>query len=325
MKRNLFISLLMLAFVSNCYLLNAAKWRVNNIPGIQADFTTAQAVNDSATVLPGDTVYFEGSVASYGDLILSKRLVIIGPGYFLNENDSTQANQLSATLGTIVFNPGAESSVITGTTTSSIYLRCNNILLKRNRLGYTQIGDAGAVSNIAILQCWIERLYTYTGSQNISIKNNIFFNGGAWDWNVQNAIGCTVSYFNNIFQTNCYFTDCELRNNIFTAPCGTAREGCELNGICTLSNNFGACNQVGNSNGNQSGINMATVFLYSGSSDGQFRLLPDSPCIGAGYDGVDCGVFGGPQPYVLSGLPTVPAIWKLDINGPTVTLKAKSH
>jgi hypothetical protein len=323
MKKN--ITLLLLVLLGLNTMIYAAKWRVNNISGVNADFTTAQAVNDSSSVLAGDTVYFEGSLNSYGDLTLSKRLVIIGPGYFLGENDSTQANLLPAILETVVINPGAENSVITGMTTSTFYVRCNNILLKRDNLGQTNIGDAGAVSNIFILQCWIYRVYITTGSQNVIIKNNIFFNAGGWDWNVQNEGGSTALYINNIFQTNCFFHDCEIRNNIFTGPCGTAREGIELNGSCITTNNISACGSLPAGSGNQTSIDMTTVFVYTGSSDGQYRLLPGSPAIGAGYDGVDCGVFGGSNSYVLSGLPTVPAIWKLDIDGTTVTLKAKSH
>ncbi|MCK9616832.1 MAG: hypothetical protein M0R21_03250 [Lentimicrobiaceae bacterium] len=323
MKKN--IPLLLLVLLGLNTMIYAAKWRVNNISGVNADFTTAQAVNDSSSVLTGDTVYFEGSLNSYGDLTLSKRLVIIGPGYFLGENDSTQANLLPAILGTVVINPGAENSVITGMTTSTFYVRCNNILLKRDNLGQTNIGDAGAASNIFILQCWIYRVYITTGSQNVIIKNNIFFNAGAWDWNVQNEDGSAALYINNIFQTNCFFHDCEIRNNIFTGPCGTAREGIELNGSCITTNNISACGSLPAGSGNQTSIDMTTVFVYTGSSDGQYRLLPGSPAIGAGYDGVDCGVFGGSNSYVLSGLPTVPAIWKLDIDGTTVILKAKSH
>jgi hypothetical protein len=31
-----------------------------------------------------------------------------------------------------------------------------------------------------------------------------------------------------------------------------------------------------------------------------------SPGLGAGFGGTDCGIFGGAEPYVLSGIPPIP-------------------
>ena len=94
MKKMIFL-LILVIFCLNANYLHATKWRVNN-SGIPADFTTASQMMNSASVLNGDTVYFEGSMNAYGSLTITKRLVIIGPGYFLGENDSTQANKKSA-------------------------------------------------------------------------------------------------------------------------------------------------------------------------------------------------------------------------------------
>jgi len=56
---------------------------------------------------------------------------------------------------------------------------------------------------------------------------------------------------------------------------------------------------------------MTTVFVDSGSvsTDGDWQLRSGSPAIGAGLDGVDCGMFGGSTPYVLSGIPAIPSIY----------------
>ena len=91
---------------------------------------------------------------------------------------------------------------------------------------------------------------------------------------------------------------------------------------------------LGTENGNQSNVDMSTVFVGAGegSTDGQWQLAENSPAIGAGLGGVDLGAFGGPTPYVLSGLPSMPAIYFLNapISGSTnsglqVQLKAKGH
>ena len=74
---------------------------------------------------------------------------------------------------------------------------------------------------------------------------------------------------------------------------------------------------------------MSSVFLYTGSTDGQYQLKAGSPAIGAGNGGVNCGAYGGPNPYVLSGLPPVPATWFFNIGDPSgpynVQVKVKSH
>ena len=66
---------------------------------------------------------------------------------------------------------------------------------------------------------------------------------------------------------------------------------------------------------------MATVFVdYSGtlgkSDDAKWKLKAGSPAIGAGVSGVDCGVFGGVTPYVLSGVP----LYRISMKLPSLVL-----
>ncbi len=86
--------------------------RVNNDPAADADYTSLQAANDDA--LPGDTIYVEGSPTNYDGANIDKKLIIIGPGYFLADNDSTQANVLDAEIGTLDFITGSKGSKIIG-------------------------------------------------------------------------------------------------------------------------------------------------------------------------------------------------------------------
>ena len=117
--------------------------------------------------------------------------------------------------------------------------------------------------------------------------------------------------FNNIITEDHYFSakNCDVRNNI--------SEG----------------TQVGTDNGNQSNVDMSTVFVGpgTGSTDGQWQLAESSPAIGAGIDGTDIGMFGGTVPYVLSGIPNIPRIYFFkapsvgtEASGLNVHLKAKS-
>ncbi len=66
-----------------CSFPEAAKWWVNNSPGINADFPTLKEAHDAAN--EGDTIYVEGSLAVYDNnnaININKQLVLIGPGIF---------------------------------------------------------------------------------------------------------------------------------------------------------------------------------------------------------------------------------------------------
>ena len=111
-----------------------------------------------------------------------------------------------------------------------------------------------------------------------------------------------------------------------------------------FKNNVSVSNQFGTANGNVANVDINTLFVdYNGnlgySNDSRWQLTPysvilgaPSPAIGAADDGGDCGIFGGAEPYVLSGLPAVPAIFEFDSHltgtssgGLNVNVKVKSH
>lgn len=70
----------------------AKIWRLNNngnnpVPAITADFAgTLRSLHDNVIVLSDDTIHAKQSPAIYGACIFTKRLIVIGPGYFLNLN-----------------------------------------------------------------------------------------------------------------------------------------------------------------------------------------------------------------------------------------------
>ncbi|OQX80559.1 MAG: hypothetical protein B6D61_01855, partial [Bacteroidetes bacterium 4484_249] len=85
------ISILTVLAIVFAMSANATVWRVNNNTQVDADFSNLQTAVNDAGVLPYDTLYVEASNTSYGNVDVNKPLIIIGAGYFLNENDSTQA------------------------------------------------------------------------------------------------------------------------------------------------------------------------------------------------------------------------------------------
>jgi hypothetical protein len=89
MKKSLFIALalLLMANLSNAQTI----YRCNNDPSVTLSpnmFRTLQAAHDAASA--GDIIYVEPSYnsISYGSLICTKTLRIIGNGYFQTQNTS---------------------------------------------------------------------------------------------------------------------------------------------------------------------------------------------------------------------------------------------
>ena len=78
--------LLMLTLFSLTTAMHARILRVNNIAG-KAPYSTIAAAVGAA--IDGDTIMVEGSTEEYEKTVLSKRIVLIGPGYLLKENGLT--------------------------------------------------------------------------------------------------------------------------------------------------------------------------------------------------------------------------------------------
>ena len=306
--------------------------RVNNNAGTSPDFVTIQAAHNGAAF--GDTLYVEGSSNSYGNAVFTKKLAIFGPGYFLVENENTQANTLPASLGTITVNSGSQGSEFSGLTINIITINTDEIILRRNYIvsttNYTTTVTVTNAQNVLITQnyiyCFPNHNTTYNaliiqGSSFVTVQNN-YIRGRYTSIDVSTS-GLIV-FKNNVIHDGFSGSGNQLINNILYMGTYTGRNEV-LNNVCNA-------NQFGNEDGNQSNIPMATVFTETGSSDGMWQLAFNSPAQGAGFDGEDCGMFGGSTPYVLSGLPNIPAIYQFV--APTVVapssdlpvhIRAKSH
>lgn len=340
MKKVVLLTGMMMAIMFNSY---ATVWRVNNLPGVNANFTSLQLAHNSTSVLVGDTLYLESSSASYGNLISTKRLVIIGPGFFCGENPETQANISGSVVGTITFNSGSDGSVVAGCTiiptsdADAVTINASNLTIEKNKIvavvGRKGISFSGSQNNVIIRQNYIlggsyqvnrqpRAIFCTSSANNVKITNNfIKYVSGSCIETGENFSG---EFMNNIIIGPAEIYNSEFINNIMLTGSFT-----KVN--VTYMNNIGDSNQFGVENGNQANVNMTNVFLGTGSTDGQWQLKPGSPAIGAGVGGIDCGMFGGDFPYVLSGIPAIPAIYQLDLNVDNVNqqieveMSTKSH
>lgn len=316
MKKTL---LLLFVFLLGTAQIFAAKLRVNNRSGINANYTSLSAAITAASA--GDTIYVEPSSFSYGSVNLSKKLTIIGNGYFqtpttpLVGNTTLQADTNESVLGNFYFAAGSAGSTVMGVVLNgSVYLYDSSITLKRNCfMNYYLYFYTGVLKNIDIRQNFFYNAavtyYFPSVSTNINFQNNIFFN-------TTFSLPTDLSGFaqNNVFSgssLSCY--NFQVNNNIMIAGSFTPNN-------CVYFNNIGTSTQFGNANNNQQNVGTATLFAhYTTGTETRYTLSPTGPGIGAGFNGVDVGIFGGPDPYKLSGIPPVPTIYSLSAPATTVT------
>ena len=321
MKKNLVFLISGLLAVNISF---AKIWRVNNT-GVPADFTNAQAANDAGTVANGDTVHFEASASGYGDLSLTKRLIIIGNGYFLGSvvtgsNPDLQANPSSSYIGNLYVLTGGSNSVIMGMTFNYAYIGystpVNNLLFRRNRVLTSLHFYNGGSTNVQVLQCYIDGAVSQTSAHNnVLMANNIIVGGVNFDSNDDGTFQNNIVHATGVAYGSSFY-NFTLRSNILLA--GTVSLI-----TCVVENNLSNSTQFGAANGNQANINMSAVFVGyptqgSTSNDGRYVLQNPGPGITTGYGSVDCGAYGNTTAYVKSGMPDVPSIYKLSVP-PVVT------
>lgn len=324
----LFILAILLFYSS----IQAKTWRIHN-QDPSADFVQLGEAMIDADVVNGDILHVEGSALKYEGTTITKRVHIIGPGYFLNENPYTPANSALALFkSSIIFEAGSGGSSIKGISFIDynpyprVSTEVNNILISGCHMP-NDIGLRTHITGIIVQGCYIESTNLFANTRNpyysvsnAIVNNNIFTRG------FRNSAGNLIinQFENNVLVGNVDVVASYFRSNILASNTATVKlvsPHCE--------NNLAFNGQFGTENGNQN-VDETAVFVGGTSPDGKYRLKPDSPARGAGYDGIDCGIFGGTSPYRLSGLPNIPVIYDLrvategdPVNGLQVTIKAK--
>lgn len=330
MKKTIFISLFLCGILFES--LMAGTFRVNNRlddnPSANI-YSDIQAAHDAA--FNGDTLMIEGSSQNYSSFTCTKKLVIKGPGYYLNENPGLSASKLSAIVSGASFNDGSDGSVIMGIEfISSINLGDDNITIRRCVLG--QVNFSYDLKNITVS----ESIFSGNGylssslATNLIVSNNIFDNTGIYI-----SDGTTGVFLNNVVVCSSVTIPggFYIKNNIFFTT-EKVNMSFPMLPDPNISYNISITDHFGTDNNNQANVSESSLFLgaLTESTDGKWQLKAGSPALGTGEGGVDCGAFGGPQPYILSGLPVGPVIYELNVssyatedNKLPVTIKVKSN
>jgi hypothetical protein len=342
--------------------VQAAKIRVNNRAGLSAAYTTFASAVTAAAV--GDTLFIEGSPISYGTVTLSKNLTVVGPGYFLTQNDSTQAITFPATFDAMTVSSTGAGSTISGLTfigapVALLTISANNVTVSRNffqqttaTASSTAIRISANINNTAILQNFFEVTTTttaqpmaiefLTGPQsNTIISNNLIMAGSPPSTTTTHSTATTKRAIvmptnaNAVISNNTIIGDMVLYNS-------TVVDNILIRGNLTTSASFpinsqfnmGGLTQWGTANSNQINVNMTTMFAQTGlvTQDRYWLLSGGSSANGTSSTGSNRGATGGTMPYKLSGIPPFPAVWSATVpptgsasSNLNVNVKAKAH
>lgn len=354
MKKSLLFLSLCLAGLS----VQAKIIQVNNNVGAVADYSLLQKAIDNAS--SGDTIYVAGSPNLYDGqtILINKKVVIIGPGFFLGENGQNQASNLTAKILNMELGEGGDNSVIVGLTfeewTSSLFFSkrrpdntegektSNNVTLKRNKFSHVAVYFA---SGTIICQNYFvpknsHGIYLDNSSSNTLVQNNIINsnNSPSVYGNHSTNIGLTNTIISNNTLSDGlkYISGVNIYNNIFISDgLSNSNNNTLKNNIFTISKDLALpSTQTGNTElNNKYSITSTDLFVKTAPAiDNEFKLKTNSPAAGAGIDGIDAGAFGGLNAYKLSGLPPVPSIYEVTTtgvgtkeNGLKIVIKAKSN
>ena len=341
------IGLIILVFVSLRSF--ATVHTVNNVVTVDADFT--QITDAVAAASAGDTIQVHGSPFAYANFTINKKLHIIGPGYFLEENSIYETEPESARVAYISIDPLASYSILEGLQVSNtVTIKASNVTIRKNRLvsasSSARIVFASPIDTSYIYNNVIElpqsggtaigvSSVTLAFVKNIYIANNIIGGSIYLDDNTSSNSG-------NRF----------VVNNTFANFFGVAR----LDGVLAINNLFAdeIATNVANpaifqdnlflstvpsqatGNGNTSSTS-GLVFFDDGVNapldHDMTDLLPEPNPASDNCGTSGCGATYGANPhYRLSGIPELPILYHLTAdNAPSgsglinVTVKAKAY
>ncbi len=322
-KLNIYMIILIIGLTSIQFANGQAGAKINVVHnGASTFYTTINAAVAGASA--SDTIYLPGGdILNTGDLVIDKRLTIVGCGHYPDSTLATNTTRFSTIQ--IYVKTGADSGSISG------------CYLYGFSFGTNYSGD-GNVLNYRIERCCIYSMnfsnWTTLGAQGVIIRENVIVNP------IQGVAVAPTVFEKNIFRSNVgYNNPATFLNNIFyiTGNFDTGGEGSIfLNNIiittssntinlgtynlynnnlfCTTASSGGsvACGATNTCNNNISNQFATDTFINASTSNfaysNSYHLKPTSPGVNAGTDGTDVGIFGTPYPYKDGAVPFNPHI-----------------
>ena len=298
MKKLLILSAMCMAMTAQATIL-----RVSNRTNSGAPYSSISDAISAAE--EGDTIMVDGSNTAYSGVTLTKRVVLIGPGFLLSDNSLVAEGSPSAKISNLSsnYNQAAGSIIMGMDITGSVTLSQPNMVITRCRVG-SIISIANSASNIVIHQNYLSgTVYCITSSSyapGTQITNNIFARANDQkDGIIHNISNGTIAY--NTFTKTGNWADypvnianlanCTVEHNIFVGSAVTI-EG------CVIQDNYwsGAADES---------------LLKNCTTDKAVKETTEANI--SAFSGK--GAFAGNDPYVISGIPAGPYI--SDITVPT--------
>lgn len=302
-------------------LAQAKVITVDNNPGSVAMYSSLQTAIDSAAT--GDTILIAGSPFSYGSVQVGRRLKFAGAGYFLGEHSVPGINKNTAmadfSLNRVnLFNAS-------GCTFSSLS-------------GTVNLNHPG-ITGVSIDKCFLTTNFTENGYGAVSVSRS-WINGSCYFYSngstVRNSIiGGSIVLRNGATVTNCVIRDFNSTSHIDTSAGSSISNTIFITSTAvSLTKSAFAARCLGSIShclavsgpgpsggpgflpdglGNNPTIHLFYDVFTGGDQDKAFYLIDDCPAKGTGFGGVDMGVFAGPSPYVIAGLPQIPRITRFVI------------
>lgn len=285
---------------------DATILRVSNVNGSTAPYQTILAAHDAAR--EGDTIMVDGSDIEYELTEITKRLVLIGPGYWINENGIVDEAAPSAKVQFTV-KKGAAGTVIEGFSTNNrinaaFRINADNCVVRRCYITSSsyygvQFGrddtDDPAPSGAVVQQNYFKNC-NVSGWQitmtNVLISNNIFAHEDMTAYDIANISSSQIEY-NTMFCTD----ENSSWKNFASVHTSTIEHNILWNpdvwysAISILDDNEKSDNYTGNI------ISPAEV-----NTDKDVKTAETTMSEGK------YGAFAGDSPYVLSGIPAAPVI-----------------
>jgi hypothetical protein len=293
---------------------------VDNNPNSVAQHVQLQGAIDSSSV--GDSIYVIGSPNTYGNISITKKLVLIGAGYAVNGtpynyNSSVENITIdSLNGGSQVSGLSLEGLWITGSINSG-----SNGSFVKPYLTFKRCRIDGSISVLG--NGWlfngniINSALTINNYSNLIISNNVIFGY------ISNSSSGNILITNNDFIGSSYgglvtVTNALITNNIFL-QIGAFYSNVQNNtfnkniayhstNVITLppANNTGSGN-LSNTNPELTNVPTSISSYYETTYD--YHLQPGSPALSAGTDGKDLGIYGGNNPIAnITGVTNLPQI-----------------
>lgn len=273
--------------------IQAKVLRVSNVTGSNAPYTTY--ADAEAAAEEGDTIVFEGSNIVYPAITISKKLVVMGSGYYLVENGISQVNGQVATVEGVTIS-AAEAKL------QSLKVKGVNVTADKVIINKCHVYDAPITleGNYVVVH---QNLITGTSSSvrgknsetvvsNIQITNNIWTSGGL-----------------NYSEVLMYLTESYIAYNTCTSnaltPWYRGVSNCVFEGNL-LPKAFEAENSIFKNEYYFSDKNdVSSTPFKDWKTDADIKAVYDleENSIYLGY-----GAFAGTDPYVISGVPAGPVI-----------------